>query len=390
MFRFVFAICATFGLACCMDGAGGSVADANRISGPTYFIAGTLGPACTQDNQGNGPSQSAAAAALARLDSNSQTYVTQLRQSTSLTPDKDAYEANWEPILFNSYAAAASGNEALARTIIDGMKRLAAGQRYQSEQGLLTWSQARSMPPCYANGPNSPCATHTPRFVGRMYANLLIAGAVLQSFMTEEDRATLTPWLTRGYRQFVEPDLRSDQEGIYDFANMGLARLAFAAVTNDMGLAQRELSERRRDFINRIEPSGYIDQNSYRGVRGLWYHTYGLDPALSYALIAREWGVDYFAAPVLGPRLRAAVQRTALGITDYAAFSSIGTRGTAFSTDPRDERAFVHQFALNIYPIAAREFGVQLPNSPRHRELSRLEQYSTISGMLARCYYSGR
>ena len=389
MLRSLLVVVAVVGLASCMEG-GGAEAPASRIAAPTYFIADALGSGCTRDNRGNGPSRSAATSALDRLNNNSQTYVTRLRQSTSLTPEKDAYEANWEPILFNSYAAAASGDAALARVIIDGMKRLAIGQRYQSEQGLLTWSQARSMPPCYGNGPDSPCATHTPRFVGRMFANLLIATAVLNSELTEEDRAVLIPWLTRGYRNFVLPDLESDQDGIYDFANMGTARLAFAAVTNDMRLAQREMSERRRDFIRRISSDGYIDENSYRGVRGFWYHTYGLDPALSYALIAREWGVDYFRDPTLGPRLAAAVQKTSLGISDYEAFSAIGTRGSAFSSDPADTRAFVHQFALNLYPIAAREFGVQLPNSPMHTQLSRLEGYSTISGMMARCYYSGR
>lgn len=381
---------AFLGLLGCLESAGGTVESATRVASPKFFIADTLGPACTRDNQGNGASQASAASALNRLHQNSQLYVTRLRQSTSLTTDKDAFEANWEPILFNSYAAAAADNTALARTVIDGMTRLAASEKYQAETGLLTWQQAFQMPPCYANGPQSPCATHTPRFVGRMYANLLVSAAVLQSFMTESDKAVLFPWLQQGYQRFILPDLRSEQDGIYDFANMGLARLAYASVTNDMSLARQELSERRRDFINRISADGYIDQNSYRGVRGFWYHTYGLDPALSYAVVAREWGVNYFADPVLGPRLAAAVQKTSLGITDYDKFSAIGTRGSAFSTDPADTRDFVHQFALNIYPIAAREYGVQLPRSPMHDQLARLETYSTTSGMLARCYYSGR
>ena len=157
-----------------------------------------------------------------------------------------------------------------------------------------------------------------------------------------------------------------------------------------LGAVGQPLNARRRDFLKYIEASGYIDQNSYRGVRGFWYHTYGLDPALSYALIAREWGVDYFRDPTLGPRLRAAIEKTALGITDYAAFRSVGNRGSDFSTDPNDAKAHVHQLALNLYPIAAREFGIQMPRDRRFEELSRLESYSQTSGMLAACYYSGR
>ena len=377
-------------LSSCMEGTSGNVASRGAAAPPKFFIAQTLGPSCAVDERGNGRSQSAAAAALARLDTNSTRYIADLRQSTSLTVNHDAYSANWQHVLFNSYAAAGTGDAQLARVIIDGLKQLARNQRYLNEPGLLTRAQALQGPPCYSQGANTPCPSHTPRFVARMYATLLISAAVLESFMSDDDRQVLIPWFDQGYRKFVAPELATDQGGIYDFANMGLARLAYAALKKDMGLAQRELSARRSDLLKHIEASGYINENSYRGVRGFWYHTYGLDPALSYALVAREWGVNYFTDPGLGPRLAAAVQKTELGIRDHAAFRAVGNRGSSFSTDPADTRDFVHQFALNLYPIAAREFGIRLPPSPMHQRLSRLERYSTISGLSARCYYSSR
>jgi hypothetical protein len=370
-----------------MPGGGGP---SESIAKPRYFIADTLGSACTVDERGAGRSQASARAALQRLDANSQRYISDLRRSTSLTVNNEAYSANWTPVLFNSYAAAAAGDEALARTIIDGLKVLAQGQRYLNEPGLITRAQALALPACYSQGPNTPCPSHTPRFVSRMYANLLISAAVLDPYLTEQDRSVIMPWFDQGYRKFVVPELDGDQGGLYDFANMGTARLAYAALKNDMGLARRELAARRSDFLRHIEPSGYIDENSFRGVRGFWYHTYGLDPALSYALVAREWGVDYFRDPALRPRLQAAVEKTALGISDHAAFRAAGNRGSAYSTNPADTRDFVHQFALNLYQISAREFGIRLPPSRQHQELARLEAYSSISGLSARCYYSGR
>jgi hypothetical protein len=370
-----------------MPGGGGP---SQGIAKPRYFIADTLGSACTVDERGAGRSQASARAALQRLDANSQRYISDLRRSTSLTVNNEAYSANWTPVLFNSYAAAAAGDEALARTIIDGLKVLAQGQRYLNEPGLVTRAQALALPACYSQGPNTPCPSHTPRFVSRMYANLLISAAVLDPYLTEQDRSVIMPWFDQGYRKFVVPELDGDQGGLYDFANMGTARLAYAALKNDMGLARRELAARRSDFLRHIEPSGYIDENSFRGVRGFWYHTYGLDPALSYALVAREWGVDYFRDPALRPRLQAAVEKTALGISDHAAFRAAGNRGSAYSTNPADTRDFVHQFALNLYQISAREFGIRLPPSRQHQELARLEAYSSISGLSARCYYSGR
>jgi hypothetical protein len=374
--------------ACQMTAPGPGVGQA--VAPPRHFIADSLGPACLTDARGAGRSAAAARRALAALHDNHMQYIADLRRSTSLTVEKDAFAANWKPVLFNSYAAAAAQDPALARTIIDGLVRLAQSGRYLDEPNLLSWQQARSLPACYEAGPSAPCPTHTPRFVTRMYANLMISAAVLDPYLTDADRAALRPWFDAAYRKFVRVDATGNQHGIYDFGNMGMARLAYAQITGDMGIARNELSFRRGDFLKRIEPSGYIDQNSFRGVRGFWYHTYGLDPALSYALLARAWGVDFFADPALGPRLRAAVAKTDLGVRDYAAFRAVGNRGDAYSTNPADTRDFVHQYALNLYMIADREFGIVLPRSPMHDRLARLESFTQISGFSAGCYYSSR
>lgn len=360
------------------------------VTAPQFFIANSLGPACTRDEQGRPRSVSAVKNALDQLYANNLRYIGELRRSTSLTPGGDGLQQTSKPILFNSYAAAAAGDEALSRTIIDGVKRLAANGRYMNEPEMLTMAQAKRSGLCYRNGPRTPCPQHLPRFVGRMYTNLLISMAVLDSRMTDADRDIIVPWLERGYNTFIAPELATDQNGIYDFANYGMARLALAAVTDNMALASREITARRRDFLAHIESSGYIDENSYRGERAFWYHTTGVDPALSYAIIAREWGVDFFRDPTLGPRLRAAVGKTVLGTRDYDAFRSVGNRGDAFTADPRDRIADVSQFALNLIPIAAREYGVQITPGARFRNLSSMESYTQTSGFSARCYYSGR
>lgn len=370
--------------------AGSPAFSQGRDIGPRHFIANELGPGCLKNARGAGRSRARAARALDALYSNHQSYINALTRSTSLTINKGGFEEPWEDILFNAYAAAAAKDKTLARTLIDGMKRLAAARRYQSEPGLYTISQAKRTPPCYKGGPNSACIRHQPRMVARMYANLMIATAVLRPYMTKEDRALLTPWFKVAYRNFVEPEVRRDQAGIYDFANMGMARLAFAAITGDEGLARRELRQRKRDLSRRISKQGYIDENSYRGVRALWYHTYGLDPALTYGLLARAWGEEFLRKGQLGAKLQAAVKMTALGIQNYPAFRAVGNRGGAYSTDPADSRAFVHQFALNLYTIARAEYGIRLSRSPKHDQLKRHERFTKTSGFLATCFYSSR
>jgi len=373
----------------CMDTVSGS-ADVSRAEQPRFFIADQLGPSCTRDNRGGRPSVASAERALTALRVNSEHYIADLRQSTSMTVKFDDFRVHWQPVLFNSYAAAASNDVELARTIIDGLKDMAEAGSYTNEPSLITHVQAAQMTECYANGPNSPCAQFTPTFVGRMYALLMISTAVLDVYVTDEDREVLLPWLDQAYRRFVAPMIEFDQVGIYDLVNMGMARLAYAAITDDMRLANRELRTRQADLKQLIEPSGYIDENSYRGVRGLWYHTYGLDVALSYALVAREWGYDYFADEVLRERFQAALDKTTLGINDLQAFRSVGNRGNSITTNPADARPHVMQLALNLYQVSEREFGVRLPRDRRYEYLAQFEQYPAISGMSASCYYSGR
>ena len=37
---------------------------------------------------------------------------------------------------------------------------------------------------------------------------------------------------------------------------------------------------------------GYINNNSFRGTKALWYHSMGLNVALSYVYIADLWGAE--------------------------------------------------------------------------------------------------
>ena len=252
------------------------VAPINTLSaettlGPKFFIADELGEACTKDAQGKERDEDEVWMALHNLTQYHQKYVDKLTTSTALTAKHDKYSANWKPILFNSYAAAASNDTVLARIIIDGLTNMATAQIYLNEKGLMTWKQALDTR-CYEKGTDAPCPSHTPRFVTRMYANLFISAAVLQSFMTDDDREAILPWFKAAYKKFMLPPLKNNNsDGIYDFANLGFAQLAYAALTNNKGLARRELSTRRRDLTRRIQTSGYIRNNSFLNSASLFF-----------------------------------------------------------------------------------------------------------------------
>ena len=135
---YIFTLILVFSLALSLQLLPSKSFAAPKSIGPKYFIAERLGQACTIDSQGKPRSQGSAKRAFDNLFRNHQTYVTKLRQSTSLVVNKDAYSANWKPILFNSYAAAAANDATLAKTIVDGLSQLATANYYSNEKGLIS------------------------------------------------------------------------------------------------------------------------------------------------------------------------------------------------------------------------------------------------------------
>ena len=76
MRHFLLVSAAFLGLLGCLEAGGGTTESATRVTSPKFFIADTLGPACTRDNQGKSASQASASSAFNRLQQNGQLYVT--------------------------------------------------------------------------------------------------------------------------------------------------------------------------------------------------------------------------------------------------------------------------------------------------------------------------
>ena len=60
--------------------------------------------------------------------------------------------------------------------------------------------------------------------------------------------------------------------------------------TNNKKLAAKEINFRLKYIDKIFYDDGYINNNSFRGYRGLWYHSYGLNSALGYIYLAHLWG----------------------------------------------------------------------------------------------------
>lgn len=399
VFKVLNRICVIGGLAllsaCQMTGGEFATRASNEISLPKYFFTDELSPRwCSRDIHGRQLNRTAALRDFNELERNSQSFTTRLMVSVnanSASFEHDHITRRLDHLLHAASAAASTDDQALAGNLVAVMVRMAANQRYLFEDGLLTRAQADAQGPCYAgnNDITAACAVHGPEYVAQVHAVLYVVGVLLLDYMTPEERQVIDRYFTQSYNRFVRDFATNTRgPGIYSYAGHGTSRLAYAVWKGDARLAAREISDRRRMFLRLIESNGLIDNNSYRGVRGFWYHTQGANHILSYALVARSMGVDFFADPSLGPRLRNLVAQTNRGIVDYEGFKSIGTRGANAILEPSLEIRHVHPNANNLYLIAQKEYGVQLPRQQAHFSEAHGTRIDVSSaGFSAGCYY---
>ena len=117
------------------------------------------------------------------------------------------------------------------------------------------------------------------------------------------------------YIQFKKND-----QGFYAMANGGLTTLIYASWTDNKKLAAKEINHTFKEIDKLFYEDGYINNNSFRGVRGQWYHSYGVDIALGYVYVANLWGAT--VPKNIHDKLINSANLVNLAITDPVKFKS--------------------------------------------------------------------
>ena len=104
---------------------------------------------------------------------------------------------------------------------------------------------------------------------------------------------------------------------------------------------------------------GYINNNSFRGFRALWYHSYGLNSVLGYIYLAKNWGAK--VPDLVMNRITKAAEVLNLGITDYESFSSRKYDGKQKNNQYKkhNARKHTHQEALAIDTLMEMVTGIK-------------------------------
>ena len=224
----------------------------------------------------------------------------------------------------------------------------------------------KSKPKCWANNdPNSPCWYHEYEFARGVFSNYMIGALWLKSELTKDEFKIVNKYIKKMYKKFLKPvEFKKQDAGIYQMANGGASTLVYASWTNNKKLAAKEINFRFKEFDKLIYDDGYINNNSFRGYRGQWYHSYGLNITLGYVYVAELWGAKI--PEKLQKKINNSAKVANLAITDWKKFKSREFKGKNRNkiSDPSNAIKHTHQMAIAVDKLMEVVTGIKLENDP--------------------------
>jgi hypothetical protein len=242
----------------------------------------------------------------------------------------------------------------------------------------------KSKPKCWANNdPNSPCWYHEYEFARGVFSNYMIGSLWLKSELTKDEYKIVNKYIKKMYKKFLKPvEFKKQDAGIYQMANGGASTLVYASWTNNKKLAAKEINFRFKEFDKLIYDDGYINNNSFRGYRGQWYHSYGLNITLGYVYVAELWGAK------IPEKLKKKVINSAkvanLAITDWKKFKSREFKGKNRNkiSDPSNAIKHTHQMAIAIDKLMEVVTGIKLENDPVYLQKRKMHLKDGIDDLI--------
>ena len=232
----------------------------------------------------------------------------------------------------------------------------------------IGYYDVKKKPMCYAGGDvNAPCWYHQYAFASDVFANYIITALWLRDELNEQEIEIVNQYINKMYKKFLKPtEFQTHEQGFYQMANGGTGILAYASWTNDKKLAAKEITHRFKEIDSLFYEDGYINNNSFRGYRGQWYHSYGLNSALGYVYIAKLWGAE--VPTRLQKKLVKAAEVTNLAITDWDKFKSRKYPGTSHNAieDPANAKKRTHGMAFALDTLMEILTGVELARDPSY------------------------
>ena len=236
----------------------------------------------------------------------------------------------------------------------------------------ISYEELQKKPRCWVNNdPDSPCWYHEFEFAGQTFGNFMIAAIYLKPEFNEKELIEMNRYIEKMYKKFLKPiQFRKNGKGFYAMANGGLSTLVYASWTNDKKLAAKEINHTFNEIDRLFYKDGYINDNSFRGGRGQWYHSYGVNIALGYVYIAKLWGAE--VPEKVQSKLVNSAKVVNLAITNHDKFAERkNPNGLARNriTSKENTQLHTHQMAIAIDTLMEIVVGIKLEHDPKYLQL---------------------
>jgi hypothetical protein len=177
-------------------------------------------------------------------------------------------------------------------------------------------------------------------------------------------------------------EFNKQDAGIYQMANGGASTLVYASWINNKKLAAKEINFRFKELDKLIYDDGYINNNSFRGYRGQWYHSYGLNITLGYVYVAELWGAKI--PEKLQKKINNSAKVANLAITDWKKFKSREFKGKNRNkiSDPSNAIKHTHQMAIAIDKLMEVVTGIKLENDPVYLQKRKMHLKDGIDDLI--------
>lgn len=168
-----------------------------------------------------------------------------------------------------------------------------------TEMEIKAMQKAGTYSRCYAGGKNDEkavCHAHTAQEAARYAGQFIILAIQVQDYMNYKELTIVSDYIENMYNDYIEPwyvNSGAGNDEIYDgFYHMGhgaISKLAYAHWKNNPVMAENVFEDSFKFIDGLVFDDGYIANNSFRGTRGYWYHSLGLNNMLGMVALADQW-----------------------------------------------------------------------------------------------------
>ena len=208
---------------------------------------------------------------------------------------------------------------------------------------------------CYGGGKgkgDAPCASHKPQEVQIFGGQYMQQAYLMKDQFTEEQFKIVDKYIDALWKGYVEPwatkELRSGSKGFYQMADGTVSVLSYLAWKDKPEDATKWFDKVVAKADSIIYNDGYIHNNSFRGVRDVWYHSKGVNNLLGIYAIAELWGYKF--PKELKQRIDKTVDVLNLGLTDVKKYRERKdpVKSGNMTTDKGHSAYHTHQMAISL------------------------------------------